>query len=136
MKRLLPLFALPFLLVACTRENNNGTGDCSKAICTLEFRYIQTSVMYKNGDTVILDKYYTINTNTGDTIQDNNAGLYPEGSYTVLTDNYTNKMFNKTYNFRFIGILNNVIVVDEPFAISADCCHISKVSGNQSIVID
>jgi hypothetical protein len=80
-----------------------------------------------------LDDHYTIRNSTGDTIRIGNTPF--QNNYTVLDDNYQNILENKQESFRFVGIKSGIKVVDEIFIISADKCHISKVSGKTSITI-
>lgn len=123
------LLAIPLLSARCNKKT-----DCAEAICTLVFAAVNVTVNDKNGNNIDLQDYYTINIATGDTIRLNST--WPEGAYTVLDDSYVSRMYNKTLQFRFIGIKGNVTVVDEIYTISADCCHISKDAGKDTVVID
>ncbi len=134
MKKLIVILAIPFILLSC--KTKESIIDCRTAICTLELRSISIKVKSNTLDTVALDNYYTVNTSINDTIFAAHTLIDNNGFYSVLSDNYTNKMRNKTYQFRFIGIIGSNIVVDEPFTVSADCCHISKVSGKSEVFID
>jgi len=128
------LLALSVLVLSCKQNNSIN---CTTALCTLELRTITTKVKSNSKDTVLLDSYYTVNTNLNDTIFPGNwQGSAYAGVYNVLSDGYVDKMRNKTYQFSFIGIINNTVVVNEPYTISADCCHISLVSGRSEITID
>lgn len=124
------VLAFPFMAMQCKKKT-----DCSGAICTEMFAAVNVTVTDKNGYNIDLQDYYTINIATGDTLMHNNS-TWPEGAYTVLDDSYVSKMYNKKLQFRFVGILNNTIVVDEPYTIAADCCHISKEAGKDTIVIN
>lgn len=53
--------------------------------------------------------------------------------YTVLTDTYQKQMEGKTETFWFKGFVNDSLVINEPFVISADQCHISYVSGKTEV---
>jgi hypothetical protein len=99
-----------------------------EVICTSMFASVGIEV---NGMT--LDNYYTIRSSTGDTIRITD-GLF-QNAYTVLNDNYQQILENKQESFKFIGIKSGIKVVDENFVISADKCHISKVSGVNSVTI-
>jgi hypothetical protein len=125
------VLAMPFMAMQCNKKKS----DCNGAICTEMFAAVNVTVTDKSGNNVDLKDYYTINVATGDTLRHNN-GTWPEGAYTVLDDSYVSKMYNKQLQFRFIGIRNNTTVVDELYSISADCCHISKVAGKDTVVID
>lgn len=129
-KTFLLVLSFPMIAMQCKQKT-----DCKSAICTEMFAAVNVSVKDKNGNNINLQDYYTINIATGDTLRNNN-GTWPEGAYTVLDDTYVSKMYNKKLQFRFIGRLNNSTVVDETYTISADCCHISKVAGKDTVIID
>jgi hypothetical protein len=80
-----------------------------------------------------LDDFYTIRNSTADTLIFEGAPF--QNSYTVLDDNYQQILENKQENFKFIGIKSGIKVIEENFVISADQCHISKVSGKNSVNI-
>lgn len=98
--------------------------------CTEEFRYIGIKVL---GD--ILTDYYTVRLSTMDTLRVSDSGFPEEYWYPVLTDSYQVLFPNKTETFRFIGEVNDVVEVSEDFVISADDCHISKVSGTEQVIL-
>ncbi len=102
--------------------------------CTMMFTSISVYVTDTNTSPILLDDAYTINVSTGETIhlEANGAGM---GHYTVLDDSYRKKLQNRTDRFQFVGIKNNQRIVEELYTISADCCHISKVSGRNEVVI-
>lgn len=136
MKKLYCVVALPLLLSACNpKESIIPANNCSDVFCTAIFASVSINVEDKNGNAVELHDFYTVNRSTNDTIR-SSVPSWNKGTYTVVDDGYTSKMFNKTYDFSFIGIVNNQVVINEPFSISADCCHVSKVSGKESIIID
>lgn len=97
-------------------------------ICTAMFATVSIEI---TGST--LDSHYTIRTATGDTLHFQDVLL--QNTYTVLDDNYQPVLEGKTETFRFEGIKSGNKVVSEDFVISADLCHISKVSGKNSINI-
>lgn len=132
MERIL-LLAITVLLLSCDKQNNKE--DCRQAICTEIFAMVNIAVQDVNNKPLILSEHYTVNVQTNDTLRFNNGNAWPEGNYTVADDSYTSKMHNKRYDFRFIGISNNKVVVNEVYTISADCCHINKVSGEDTVVV-
>ena len=97
--------------------------------CTMEFRTIGITV---TGDS--LTDYYTIRLSTADTLRFIYGNPFIENHwYPVLDDNYQSKIANSQENFRFIGKINDTVVVNEAFIIKADACHIDKVSGKIEI---
>ena len=120
------LYFLSFLIIfySCINRNRNAV------VCTMEFRTVAIKV---NGDS--LHSFFTIRQNTGDTIRFNQSNIFNNNSYPVLDDSYQSRIVNITENFRFIGIINDSIVVNEPFVIKADECHIQYVSGNLEVTL-
>lgn len=95
----------------------------------MEFRSVTIEV---NGG--VLDSYHTLRVSTGDiiNIEEDPLGFF-ENIYTVLNDNYLSLIVNKTETFIFKGYINDQLVVEEPFVISGDQCHINYVSGNTQV---
>jgi len=115
-----------FLLVIACAKKDDGY------MCTMEFRAVQIKVV---GDE--LNDAYTIRTGTNDTLRfDHQAVNLEENYYTVLDDSYQVQLQDKTEQFRFIGILNDEVVVNELFIISADKCHVNYISGNLEVEIE
>ena len=118
------VFSLIFLsgiLLSCDKNEQVG--------CTLEFRTIGVTV---TGDS--LTDFYTLRIPNSDTIRLSAIGFYPYKKwYPVLDDNYQSKIANTQESFRFIGKINDTIVVNETFIIKADACHIEKVSGRSEV---
>jgi hypothetical protein len=112
------------MFVSCKSESQNNT-----VACTMEFRAVTINVQ---GDT--LDHFYTIRVTSGDTIRLNSGNTFGANTYPVLDDSYQSNIANRTEQFRFVGLKNNAIIVDELFTIKADQCHISYVSGNQTVI--
>lgn len=111
-------------------ENNN----CENVMCTEIFMSVTLRVVDGNDKGITLDEFYTVNTSANDTFRSSD-GLPAEGYYPVLDDSYRTKLRNKTQNFHFVGIKGGKKIVDEDFKISADCCHIGKQSGRDSVVV-
>lgn len=124
MKKYIKLAAISvlFLILFSCRHKDD------EVACTSMFASVGIEV---NGG--ILDSYYTIRNSTNDTIRFTNG--FFQNTYTVLDDNYQQILKNKQEVFRFIGIKSGNKVVDENIVISADECHISKVSGVNSVSI-
>jgi hypothetical protein len=96
---------------------------------------VTVQVVDAAGNPVKLDEAYSIRSGTNEKINSTQeSGM--NNSYVVLDDSYQKKLAQSTSTFRFIGIKNSKQVIDEPFVISADCCHIKKNSGPAKIVIN
>lgn len=116
------LFGISLLMYSCRSETN--------APCTMEFRYITITV---HGN--VLDDFYTLRTSNGDTIRFAKNELPGDSIYIVLNDNYQQSLKNSSDTFIFRGLINDSVVVNEPFVIKADECHIEYVSGNTEVSI-
>lgn len=132
MKQLISVIAISVFITACNKVTDKN--DCKDAICTAMFAAVNVGIRDSNNIQVELTDYYTVNTKNNDTIRP--VSTWPDGYYTVLDDNYLQKMYNQGIDFRFIGFRNNAVVVNELFTISADCCHISKVAGKETVTVD
>lgn len=128
------LLSLPFLSASsCDKKDKNKT--CGpNVMCTMLFASIGVAVNDVNGNTVTLDETETIRKSTGEVIKYDQSSAEP-GNYWIITDSYVQSLQNQTDSFEFIGKKDGKIVVDEPFVISADCCHVDKVSGKEVIII-
>ena len=123
MKKLISisLIVLLGLFQACKEE----------VMCTEEFRAVGISVI---GDS--LTNFYTVRNSNLDTIKfPNNIEYSSNHWYPVLDDNYQSKIANSQESFKFIGEINDTIVVNEVYVINADDCHINKVSGKSEVVL-
>lgn len=102
-------------------------------MCTMIFKSVSVKVTDAAGKAVKLDEAYTIHTKTKEVIrmeQHSDAGYY-----VVLDDSYRKKIQNTTADFRFIGKKSGVQVIDALYTIGADCCHISRQSGPDTVVV-
>lgn len=92
-------------------------------------------VQVKTSDNVSvqLDEVYTIRTKNGEKITLSQS--MAEGRYHVLDDSYQKRIANTTEAFRFVGKKSGQTIVDEPYLISADCCHVKKESGKDVITV-
>jgi len=124
-----------FLTTSSTSCKKNGDNECQGVMCTAMFAMINTKVTDANGKYVKLDDVYVMRGKNNDIYRPEQQSAAWDSSYVVIDDGYISKMYNSTETFYFIGIKNGVKVVNEPFVISADCCHVSKQSGKATIVI-
>jgi len=117
---LVVVIILAGLFISCRNHEVN---------CTEEFRTIGVTVI---GDS--LSDYYTVRISNSDTIRFTGYGGYPDSQwYPVLDDNIVQEIANTQETFKFIGEINDSIVIYEDYIIRADQCHVSKVSGEDVI---
>jgi hypothetical protein len=100
----------------------------------MEFRSMNVQIKDNAGNPVKFDEVFTLRVNTGERIR-YDINTNPDGSYTVLDDSYQKKLAQSTAEFRFVAIKAGKELVNELYVISADCCHISKVSGKEEVVV-
>jgi hypothetical protein len=122
------LLMTPFLMASSCNKDKS----CRQAICTAIFASVMVKVETSQGVPVQLDEVYTIRKSTGEKITPSQT--MAEGRYSVLDDSYKDRMANRTDEFRFIGKKGGQIVVDETYIISADCCHVKKETGKDTII--
>ncbi len=78
-----------------------------------------------------LTDFYTVRTSTEEVIR--HEMMFGDSIYTILDDNYVNKLINRQDTFIFYGYYRGVLVVEETYVIKADECHVEKVSGRNRI---
>ena len=128
-KLLTTLLFLSFF--SCKKTTYKQT--CEEVACDQYFNTVTLRVVNEQNSPITLDKYFTVRAKTGEVL---NAMSNPTaGNYTILTDSYTHNITGRTEKFIFTGLIDNEVVVNEVYHISADCCHITKQSGNTEISV-
>ncbi len=122
------------ILAACDQpanpESSSLEPEQEEVICTMQFVTLHVTV--KGGP---LSEYYTLREGSDDTLTFTQE-VYPDAAmYPVLDDSFKEALKNTEENFRFIGMIDDSVVVNEPYIISADACHIMKVSGRDEVNI-
>lgn len=130
---LLLLFSPFFIAGSCNKEEKKRKCDPNMA-CTMMFASVSITVKTSNGIPAELDEVYTLRKSTSELLKYSQPGN-ATGTYTVLDDSYQKELQNKQEEFHFVGKKNGKVMVEEPYVLSADCCHVSKVSGNDELVI-
>lgn len=122
------------LCTASSCEKGKPAAECPpNTICTMMFASVGTKITDNNGAAVTLSEAYTVRKSNSEVLryEYNND----EGFYTVVDDSYQKSLANQTDTFLFVGKKDGKIIVEEPFTISADCCHVNKISGKSEIII-
>lgn len=127
MKKGIVFLTLCMLFLGCKKDRDTS----KKHFCTEIFAMVTIQV---NGGP--LDDFFTIRESTGDTLRHDVNGLIEEGQYIVLDDNFAATLKNREETFIFTGIVGKEKVVEEPFVIKADDCHIDYVSGKREVSIE
>lgn len=126
-KSIFAILILSALLVgACSTDSKE-----EEVICTEEF--IVIGIKVSGGS---LTDYYTLRESNTDTIRFTDNSAYPVGNwYPILDDSYQTILENTQEDFIFYGKINDAIVVNQPYIIGADRCHIKKISGASQVSI-
>lgn len=134
MKTLLTFSVLTLTAVLQTACHSNST-DCSKTMCTADFRMITVELKDSLGNAYIPDKVQTFF--NGSLLQESNTPPVPmQNVYTVADDSHLLQLqLNVNRDLVFKVIKNNLVVKEASFVAKADCCHVSKVSGPAEISI-
>lgn len=137
MKTLLRLLApgiLPLIVLFSSCIGN--TSDCANAICTASFAMVTVSLKDSTGADYSPDRVETylgaqlIHTDTASAIPGQNA-------FTVVDDSDLQDLgANIDREVIFKVLKNNIVVKDEIYHVKADCCHVSKVSGNDLVYVN
>jgi len=123
---------LPELSKHLTEKWTYPEGTPVEIICSNEFRTIGLTVTGGR-----LSDFYTVRESTKDTIRFTESGTYPISRwYPILDDSYQETLKDTEEQFYFYGAIDGTRVVQELYFISADACHIFKVSGKESVGIN
>lgn len=118
-----------------TQCNNSNSTSCEKTMCTMEFRMITVSLKDSTGNDYIPDKVETYL--NGTLIHYDSIPAVPaQNVYTIVDDSNLQALqlnVNKDVNFKVIK--NGSVIKEQVFTVKADCCHVSKVSGVDTIQI-
>ena len=124
---------LPFLMAASCRKNQKTAKCPADVMCTKIFASVGVAVKNTDGTPGQLDEVYTIRVSTSEILKyDQQQG---GGMYTILDDSYRRELQLREEEFRFVGKKGGKTVVEEPYVLTADCCHVAKKSGAGETVI-
>jgi hypothetical protein len=130
------LIILSTLVLECESDSVQQI-DCTNGICTTEYRSITVTIKHLTDSTLYHLTDYKVNRvsdNSDVTPNHDNLSGY-SGYYSVANDGKINLYKFMNVEVEFTGYVNNSIVTQKRFIITADCCHISLVEGNVSIFI-
>ncbi len=119
---------LSVLLFDCDRDNK---ANCALTLCTLEFKYIIIQIKQSTDSSAVQltgYKVLRVSDNKDITINDNilndNLGYYP-----LVNDNERAMLRNINVEIEFQGYIQDTLIIKKHFVVTADCCHVSLVSG-------
>jgi hypothetical protein len=135
MKRHIFRFLLLIVLIlGCDRDKKS---DCTNLLCTDEFRSISVLIKHvSDSSVVVLTNYKVIRVSDNKDISHGNS-IIPEnyGYYLLVDDTDRDMLRNSNVEIEFQGYIDNTLLIKRHFVVTADCCHISLVSGETVIYI-
>ena len=140
MKRyfILSLILFSVLVPGCESVSDSvNETDCTTVLCTMEYRSITVTIKHKTDSTLyhLTDyKVKRVSDNSDVTPKHDNLSGY-SGYYSIANDGKMDLYKFMNVEVEFTGYVNNSIVIQKRFIVTADCCHISLVEGNVSLFI-
>ena len=131
------VISLIFLSVLVLKCDSDNETDCGTSLCTMEFRYITILVKHSidNSPVLLTDfKVYRISDNKDITINDNNLNDN-SGYYPLVNDTGIDMLRHKNVEIEFQGYVDDALIINKRFVVTADCCHVSLVSGELVVYI-
>jgi hypothetical protein len=126
------------LILQCESDSDSvNETDCTSAICTTIYLSITITIKHKTDSTLYHLTDYKVNRvsdNSDVTPNHDNLSGY-SGYYPLANDGNIDLYKFKNVEVEFTGYVNNSIVIQKRFIVTADCCHISLVEGNVSLFI-
>ena len=119
------VLSLLTLVFSCAKKNPDGPIACTELFASV-------SIGVVGGE---LTDYFTVQQSTGDTLRLGNLNFFGLYSYYVVDDSYQSKLVNNPQIFTFYGYITDTKVIEEVFVVSADECHIYKVSGVEQVTL-
>lgn len=127
MKALIVFFFM--LAITCFAGCKDKAGN-NEVICTEEFVVIGVKINGANPD-----DFFTVRTATMDTIRFETG--FPVGNwYPILDDTFQPILQDQREDFYFVAFHNNQMIINQPYEIGADKCHVIRFSGPTEITVD
>jgi hypothetical protein len=128
MKHLL-LLLVAFSLFSCAKKQDKA--------CTALFAMITIQVKDTLNNPVLLDSTSIFVPSTNSYLSIQTDDFYKSnGEYVVFSDEFIHLTSEKkSLEIIFKGFKNNNLKVNESIKVSQDGCHVTKVSGNSSVIV-
>ena len=122
------LVVASLLIFNCASKKVEENLDQEMIICTMQFVSIPVEI---KGETI--DELYLINNQTKEkkVLKKNHQSFY-----TLIDDSSKNTLKNKEIEYTLIGKHKTQKVIEEPYILGADACHVYKKSGKDIIVLN
>lgn len=116
--------------------------DCDTVICTMQFAGVMLFVQHANGTPVALDSFVVTDL-AGAPLPAGSASGLPvygpsnsgAGQYVVVNDFWVPGNRNNNNQVIAKGFIGGAQVFSEPYTILADCCHVSKAAGKDTLTL-
>jgi hypothetical protein len=135
MQRLIiSIIVIGILVCDCDRDSKS---DCGNTLCTLEFKGIAILIKHTTDSTaVLLTSYKVLRVSDNKDITINHDSTFGKfGYYTLVDDSEKAMLKNINVEIEFQGYIENSLVIKEQFVVTADCCHVSLLSGETEVYI-
>lgn len=120
---------LSIAVLASCDENS-----CSDVeFCTEQFETILVSIKDQSGTDIVMDSTATFKNNNRVFTNISNDPFTP--LHSVLTDAEMDEVDRSGTELTFKGWKDGQVVVEEPYVIGHDCCHIVKKVGPETITV-
>ena len=131
------LFAGSVTAVSCMSHRHKN----DDRLCTTEYRMLTISIKDINAKPVQLSDYFVRKTSTGEIIDFAKESPYIDsinrlqGIYFICTDGMMGMTSLQGTEFEFHGMLDSAEIVNEPYIIANDECHVYMLTGNPEIIL-
>jgi hypothetical protein len=125
---------LALLILSCERDNKS---DCNKVFCTQEFKIVSVLILHKSDNSAVtLTTFKVIRVFDNKDISHGNS-ILPEnyGYYPLVDDSDKEMLRNSNIEIEFQGYSNDTLLIKKRFVVTADCCHVSLVTGDSTVYI-
>ncbi len=125
---------LSALILDCDREKKS---DCANVACTQEFRSITILIKHiSDSSAFILTTYKVLRVSDNKDITHSNIGIFENlGYYPLVDDTDRDMLRDSDVEIEFQGYVGDTLVIKKRFVVTADCCHVSLVSGESAFYI-
>ena len=135
MKKLIfSFFLIGVLVIDCERDTKS---DCGNLFCSEEFKIITIFIKNSTDSTaVLLSSYRIIRVSDNKDITLIHENIFGNLGYYALVDDSEKEMLRHiNVEIEFQGYIENSLVVKKQVVVTADCCHVSLVSGETTVYI-
>jgi hypothetical protein len=102
-------------------------------MCTEDFRFITVRLTDASGKPILLDRYETVRASNNSVLARRDDTEMEAGTYVVTSDGEKEGISTCGEKFFFRGYQGGKKVVDEPYSLRNDCCHVERQSGRAEV---